>query len=79
MNKNYFQEYRKELGWKQIILFCGFINVLNIGFWIVQLIVFNISFDNKFFNKRFLKVTYVFGWIIAITLLSIFLFGMLLD
>lgn len=77
MSLKILNQYSEELGWKSIILYFGFFSFINLGYWIIQFIAYQLYFENKFFSKRFFKITYFFGWIYTIILLF-FIFSLII-
>jgi len=71
MSRELRQNYCKELGWKSIIFYIGFLGFLNIGYWIIQFIAYQLYAENRFFSKRFYKINYFFGWIYSFFLIAI--------
>ena len=70
-----------EFNWKKAnsfdkMIFClGWLNVLNLLFWIIIIIVGNLNYEEKFWNNRTYYVVYVFGWIVF----AILLFGIIVT
>lgn len=62
----------KKIIWKELSIFkkgliiLGWINCLNLAFWIAILITNNYAQEDKFINPYTQKVVYVFGWITLI-------------
>lgn len=73
------KEYWNKLKTLEKPIFClGWLSVLNLSFWLVLIIVNNLSQENKFWNEKSLKVVYVFGWInISLLIFTLFLFAII--
>jgi len=63
--------WKKEKWYNRVIYCLGWLNVLSLFFWISILIVGNLNYGSKFWNKTTHFVVYVWGWIMLVVIASI--------
>lgn len=74
--------WEKESWFNKFVYSLGWLNVLNLLFWIVIIIVRNLNYDKKFWNSKTYFVVYIFGWVIftfLAFLLGAFILGLLVG
>ena len=72
------EKLKKDVGWKWPFLYLGFFAFITPGFWILQFIIYQVKFENKFFSYRFYKITYYIGLFFGISFIFIYTIGFLI-
>ena len=70
----------KLSGFDRFIFLFGWLAAMQVGFWIILVVIYLINKDKKgcrdFFNPTTLKVPYIFGWVNLIILSLVLVAGL---